>query len=66
MDGKHTIFDLRRRNLDEEYDFPRSTQAGSAEAGLPEDADNQQFDTSFLAERGHFSFCIRPEKSTKG
>ncbi len=66
MDGKHTIFDPRRRNLDEECDFPRSTQVGLAEVGLTDGADNQQFDTSFLAERGHFNSCTRPENPIKG
>jgi|GEM_PF-5239434 hypothetical protein len=57
MDGKHTNFDLRRCNLDDDFspDTTGASQVDSAKAARPEDEPCDRYDMSFLAERGLFS-----------
>jgi hypothetical protein len=57
MDGKHTNFDLRRRNLDDEYcpDTAGASQLDSAEARPTNDSMCDRYDMAFLAERGLLS-----------
>ena len=57
MDGKNTNFDLRRRNLDDEF-TPHTAgdlRVDSAEARPTEGNTRDWYDRSFLAERGLLS-----------
>jgi hypothetical protein len=54
MDGKRTNFDMRRRNLDDDYnpDSLSAPPAESPEARPTNDDTRDLYDRSFLAERG--------------
>jgi hypothetical protein len=53
MDGKRTNFDLRRRNMDDEFspDTAGASKLASKEA-LPNTDTRDRYDRSFLADRG--------------
>jgi hypothetical protein len=57
MDGKRTNFDLRRRNLDDDYspDTLSASPTESQEARTANDNTRDGYDQSFLAERGLLS-----------
>lgn len=57
MDGKRTNFDLRRRNLDDEFspDTAGASPTESPEARTANDNTRDGYDWSFLAERGLLS-----------
>jgi hypothetical protein len=57
MDGKRTNFDLRRRNLDDDFspDTASISKLNSLEAGPNIDDTRDRYDRSFLAERGLLS-----------
>jgi hypothetical protein len=54
MDGKRTNFDLRRRNLDDDYrpDNARALQLDSLQTGPVKEPARERYDGAFLAERG--------------
>jgi hypothetical protein len=57
MDGKRTNFDMRRRNIDDDYS-PDPLSASPAESPKARPADDNmrdRYDRSFLAERGLLS-----------
>ncbi len=57
MDGKHTNFDLRRCNLDDDYspDTLSVISVDSPETRPANDNTRDGYDRSFLAERGLLS-----------
>ena len=57
MDGKRTNFDMRRRNLDDDYspDTLSPSPVESPEVRTANDNARDRYDQSFLAERGLFS-----------
>jgi hypothetical protein len=54
MDGKRTNFDLRRRNMDDEFspDTSSSSKLDSVKADPTKDDTRDRYDRSFLADRG--------------
>jgi hypothetical protein len=54
MDGKRTNFDLRRRNLDDDYspDIVGAHKQDSLQASPVNEVTRERYDGSFLAERG--------------
>jgi hypothetical protein len=57
MDGKRTNFDMRRRNLDDDFspDSAGTSQIDSAKDCPANDNTRDRYDRSFLAERGLLS-----------
>ena len=57
MDGKRTNFDLRRRNIDDDYspDPLSASPVDSLETRPADDNTRDRYDRSFMAERGLLS-----------
>ncbi len=57
MDGKRTNFDVRRRNLDDDFspDTAATCKPDTMEARPADDNTRDRYDRSFLAERGLLS-----------